>query len=78
MKKYSRPFKHNGRNYHIEYHHDDKVLDIGFYHYINVGILYFESEEIAWEIIDEIGEDRLIKYWFGVENDEKEKAVYVD
>lgn len=78
MKKYSRPFKHNGRNYYIEYHHDDKVLNIGVYHYINVGILYFESEEIAWETIDEIGEDRLLKYWFGVENDEKEKAVYVD
>ena len=78
MKRYSRPFKYKKCNYHIEYHNDDETLDIGVYHHISVGIPYFESEEIAQKVINKIGEDRLIKYWFGVENDEKEKAVYVD
>lgn len=67
MRKYSRPFKYEERNYYIEYQYDRDVLVIGVYHYINMGSLYFESEEIAQKAIEEIGEDRLRKYWFRVE-----------
>lgn len=66
IKKYSRPFKHEERNYYIEYQYDRDMLVISVYHYINMGIPYFESEEIAQKVIDEIGEDRLIKHWFRV------------
>lgn len=66
MKKYSRPFKYDEYNYHIEYDYDDNTLDIGVYRRISVGIPYFESEEIVQQVIDKIGEDRLKKYWFGV------------
>lgn len=67
MRKYSRPFKYEERNYYIEYQYDRDMLVISVYHYINMGIPYFESEEIVQKAIDEIGEDRLKKYWFGVE-----------
>ena len=66
MRKYSRPFKYEERNYYIEYQYDRDMLVISVYHYINMGIPYFESEEIVQKAIDEIGEDRLKKYWFGV------------
>lgn len=66
MRKYSRPFKYDEYNYHIEYDYDDNTLDIGVYRRISVGIPYFESEEIVQQVIDKIGEDRLKKYWFGV------------
>ena len=66
MKKYSRPFKYDEYNYYIEYYQNDNKLDISFYNTIRNGVPYFESEEIAQKVIDEIGEDRLIKYWFGV------------
>lgn len=67
MKKYSRPFKSGEFNYHIEYDYGDNTLDIGVYRRISVGIPYFESEEIVQQVIDKIGEDRLKKYWFRVE-----------
>lgn len=66
IKKYSRPFKHEERNYYIEYQYDRDMLVISVYHYINMGIPYFESEEIAQKVIDEIGEYKLKKYWFGI------------
>lgn len=70
MRKYSRPFKSGEDNWIVEYHHDDECIDIDFIRMYDRGIHYFESEEIAEKVIDEIGEDRLKKYWFGVEDDE--------
>lgn len=66
MRKYSRSFKYDEYNYHIEYDYDDNTLDIGVYRRISVGIPYFESEEIALKAMKEIGHGRLKKYWFGV------------
>lgn len=71
MKKYSRPFKYGEKNYYLQYDYDydndwDRIL-IGVLHTLTDSIYYFESEEIARKAIDEIGEDRLIKYWFRVE-----------
>lgn len=66
MRKYSRPFTICKRNYYIYYDYGmDKVI-IDIYYSVSDGIPYFESEEIAQKVIDEIGEDRLKKYWFGV------------
>ena len=67
MRKYSRPFKYREYNYYIKCNHDDCMLRINSYEVISSGEPYFESREIAKKVIDEIGEDRLKKYWFGVE-----------
>ncbi len=65
MRKYSKPFKYDEYNYCIECNYDNS-LDIGSYRNINDGVPYFESREIAQKVINEIGEDRLKKYWFGI------------
>ena len=66
MKKYSRPFEYNKCNYYIVC--DKRYNKIEFFenHYVYNGLSYFESEEIARKVVDEIGEDRLKKYWFGI------------
>ena len=66
MKKYARPFTICKGNYYIYYDCGmDKVI-IDIYYSVSDGIPYFESEEIAQKVIDEIGKNRLKKYWFGV------------
>lgn len=69
MKKYSRPFKCGGNNYYIYYDYafDGVVIDV--YHTVTDGVSYFESEEIVQKVIDEIGKNRLKKYWFGVKDE---------
>lgn len=66
MKKYSRPFKQEEDNWIIEYDYDTDCIGISAYTIINDGVSCFESKEIAEKVIDEIGSDRLKKYWFGV------------
>lgn len=66
IRKYSRPFKLNEGNYVIKHNVTFKMVEIGLFGTTDYGIPYFESEEIAKKVIDEIGEERLIKYWFGV------------
>lgn len=66
MKKYSSPFEWVENNYYIEYVHSTPHIGIDYLSTYNFGIPYFKSREIAQKVIDEIGEDRLIKYWFGV------------
>ena len=66
MRKYSRPFKNGGNNYCL-YFYDCESIRISILWAFNASIPCFESEEIAQKVIDEIGEDRLKKYWFRVE-----------
>lgn len=69
MRKYSRPFRDEEQNWYLYYSHNN-ITDTGVVYdaeyEINVGIPYFESKEIAEKVIDEIGSDRLKKYWFGI------------
>lgn len=65
MKKYSRPFEWSGENWSIDYSYY-RLLITSNVNVYNSGLPYFESREIAQKVIDEIGEDRLIKYWFRV------------
>lgn len=67
MMKHGRPFKYGEYDYAIVYSHNDNTLNIFRYSAANFGIPYFGSKEITQKVIDEIGEDRLKKYWFGVE-----------
>ena len=66
IRRYSRPFKLNEGNYVIKHNVTFKMVEIGLFETTDYGIPYFESKEIAEKVIDEIGEDRLIEYWFGV------------
>lgn len=69
MKKYSRPFEATGTNWSIDYSYYRNFITAQVNVY-NSGIPYFESEKMARKVIDEIGEDRLKKYWFRVIDDE--------
>lgn len=66
MRRYSRPFKPEEDNWIIEYYYDTDCISVSVYIAINDGVSCFESKEIAEKVIDEIGRDRLKKYWFGV------------
>lgn len=65
MWKYSRPFEWSGENWSIDYSYYRLLITPNVNVY-NSGLPYFESKEITQKVIDEIGEDRLIKYWFRV------------
>lgn len=65
MRKYSRPYKEEG-DFYIYYSHSLSMIVIGTT-IVNAGNCYFESIEMAQKAIKEIGEERLKKYWFKVE-----------
>lgn len=66
MRKYSRPFISGKSNHCIIYDRADEHISFGPHYKTDMGIPYFENAEAIEEVINEIGEDRLIKYWFGV------------
>ena len=66
MRKYGRLFKVGEENWYIAYHHDKKDFSVTAYSVVDYGVSYFESKEVVQKVIDEIGEGRLKKYWFGV------------
>ena len=66
IRKYSRPFKNGECNYIVVCDTEDNMTFIRVAQFHYSGGPVFASEEIAQKVIDESGEDRLIKYWFGV------------
>ena len=68
LRKFSRPFKEDEYNYFIQIHpsHNNIVTESDDY-YQTQGTIYFESTTIANEAIDTVGEERIKKYIFGVE-----------
>lgn len=66
MRKYSRPFKNGECNYIVVCNTEDNMVFIRVAQFHYLGGPVFASEEIAQKVIDEIGEDRLKKYWFRV------------
>lgn len=70
MKKYSKPFENEEENHCICYDYVYGRVEVRTNYTIADRNPYFESEEIAQKVIDEIGEDRLKKYWFRVQDDE--------
>lgn len=66
MKKYSRPFEKKKSNWSIYYNSSFRSgIAIGKTH-ITEGGYCFEIKEDAQQVINEIGEERLKKYWFRV------------
>lgn len=51
----------------LSYQHDKNIIFIDFYYSVQIYNIYFTSEEIAQAAIKEIGEERLKKYYFEVE-----------
>lgn len=66
MRKYSRPFEEEKNNYFIYYDHCVKVILTSCWRNYDFGVYYFKTKEIAQKVIDEVGEERLKKYWFKV------------
>lgn len=66
MRKYSSSFVEGEGNYCIYYDYDYNDIEVGTHYKTNYRIPYFESGKVAQKVIDEIGEDRLIRYWFGI------------
>ena len=66
IRKYSRPFKSGEFNCMVKYDTDNNMVFTSVARFHDLGVPVFASEEIAQKVIDEIGEDRLKKYWFRV------------
>jgi len=66
LRKYSRSFKSGEYNYVVVCDTENNMILVRVAQFHYLGGPVFASEEIAQKVIDEIGEDRLIKYWFGV------------
>ena len=69
LRKFSRPFKEDEYNYFIQIHpsHNNIVVESDDF-YQTQGTIYFESTAIANEATDTVGEERIKKYLFGVED----------
>lgn len=66
MWKYSRPFEYEEENWYIGYSHKVGKIVIEAHYTLVDRNPHFETKEIAQKVIDEIGKDRLKKYWFRV------------
>lgn len=67
IRKHSRPFKSGEFNCTVACETPINKVYIRTVQFHNSGVPFFASSEVAQKVIDEIGEDRLIKYWFRVE-----------
>lgn len=69
MLKYGRrKLKLGSNNYRMYYDHFNKTIELDNYVYsYHQGSIYFDSNKLAQKAIDEIGEERLKKYVFRVE-----------
>lgn len=67
LKQYSREFIHGENNWHVCYNfnHDDIFYD--YNRVIKRTTLYFDSENIVRQAVQEVGEDRVKKYYLEVE-----------
>ena len=68
LRKFSRPFKNGQPNCNIILSDNENVSTAYWKEIQNQGSIYFESTAIANEAIDAIGEERIKKYIFGVED----------
>ena len=69
LRKFSRPFEIYGTNYYLYFAKDDGFIGIAcLTTSLAQGAIYFESENKAQQAIESVGEHRIKKYLFGVEN----------
>ena len=67
IRKYSRPFKSGEYNYVVVCDTENNMIlvQVAQFHYSGTPV--FASREVAEKVVDEIGKERLKKYWFRVE-----------
>ena len=68
LRRFARPFKNGGKNYMLQYLLNGDKIVITYFEVSQCGNVYFPSKEIARKAIDTVGEDRIKKYYFGVED----------
>lgn len=66
LRKYSRPFKSGEDNYVVMCDTENNMMLVRVAQFHNSGGPVFANKEVAEKVINEIGKDRLKKYWFGV------------
>lgn len=66
IRKYSKPFEAGKPNHVLVYNHSSKTTIVDCYRFMDCSSPCFESKEIAQKVINEIGRNKLEKYWFGV------------
>lgn len=72
MLKYGRrTFSHDCSNYMIRMEVDNSEISIPNCPYYNYGTIYFDTTELAQKAIEEIGKERLKKYYFRTEEQKK-------
>ena len=68
LRKFSRLFADGEENNHIKYSPSfDELSVLTSFSYQDQGVFYFESREKVQQAIDAVGEERIKKYLFGVE-----------
>lgn len=66
LKKFARPFRPGTRNHYLAYDHEKHRLYSVFSWNTDHGEICYDSAEKAKEVSEAVGEDRIIKYYFGV------------
>lgn len=66
MRKYSRPFKNGECNYMVVCDTENNMMLVRVSQFHNAGGPVFANKEVAEKVINEIGKNRLKKYWFRV------------
>lgn len=70
LRKYAEPFDPDKKQWEMNYDYRNETIFKIWTEILNTqGAFYFESEETLQKAIDEIGEDRIKKYIFGIEED---------
>lgn len=67
MRKHSRPFKSGEYNYVVMCDTENNMMLVRVAQFHNAGGPVFANKEVAEKVVDEIGKERLKKYWFKVE-----------
>lgn len=67
LRKFSRPFKRDSLNFVMCFDTEEDELYSETRRFMNQGSLYFDWGQVA-RAMDEVGEDRIKKYIFGVED----------
>lgn len=68
LRRFARPFVEGDYNFQLTYSNLSHNVAIGSCKYMQLTNMYFPSEEIAQKAIDTVGEERIKKYYFGVED----------
>ena len=69
LRKFSKPFKVGKSNTEFYYWHESRRIMFNHFKTCQMqGSIYFESEEKAQQAIETVGEERIKKYIFGVED----------